>query len=61
MAKEIRILAEKTNESLGGINSNAQNMIKSSRELGEALNKNAKNIASISTSANELIDRAKST
>ena len=61
MAEEVRILAEKTNESLGGINSNAQNMIKSSRELGEALNKNAKNIASISTSANELMDRAKST
>ena len=36
-------------------------MIKFSRKLGEALNKNAKNIASISTSANELMDRAKST
>ncbi|MCI7364592.1 MAG: methyl-accepting chemotaxis protein [Campylobacter lanienae] len=61
VAEEVRILAEKTNESLDGINSNAQNMIESTRELGEALNKNAKNIASISTSANELMDRAKST
>lgn len=61
VAEEVRVLAEKTNESLGGINSNAQNMIESTRELGISLNENAKNIALISKSANELMDRARST
>lgn len=61
VAEEVRVLAEKTNQSLSGINSNAQNMIESTRELGVSLNENAKNIALISTSANELMDRARST
>ncbi|WP_439099161.1 methyl-accepting chemotaxis protein [Campylobacter vicugnae] len=61
VAEEVRVLAEKTNQSLSGINSNAQNMIESTRELGVALNQNAKNIALISTSANELMDRARVT
>ncbi|WP_438939234.1 methyl-accepting chemotaxis protein [Campylobacter porcelli] len=61
VAEEVRVLAEKTNESLGGINLNAKNMIESTTELGNALNENAKNIALISKSANELMDRARST
>ncbi|WP_180383854.1 methyl-accepting chemotaxis protein [Campylobacter vicugnae] len=61
VAEEVRVLAEKTSQSLGDIDANAKSMIESVRELGNSLNKNAENIAFLSNSANEMMDRARST
>ncbi|WP_394350937.1 methyl-accepting chemotaxis protein [Campylobacter fetus] len=61
VAEEVRVLAERTNDSLKDIDSNAQNMIKAVRDLGVSLNENAAHIASLSDEANSLMDMARTT
>ncbi|ALV24208.1 MCP-domain signal transduction protein (DUF3365 domain) [Campylobacter iguaniorum] len=61
VAEEVRVLAERTNESLKDIDASAQSMINGVRELGVLLNGNAKNISSLSEEANMLMTQAKST
>ncbi|EPC4006479.1 methyl-accepting chemotaxis protein [Campylobacter fetus] len=61
VAEEVRVLAERTNDSLKDIDSNAQNMIKAVRDLGSSLNENAVHIASLSDEANSLMDMARTT
>ncbi|WP_418219505.1 methyl-accepting chemotaxis protein [Campylobacter iguaniorum] len=61
VAEEVRVLAERTNESLKDIDASAQSMINGVRELGVLLNGNAKNISLLSEEANMLMTQAKST
>ncbi|ANE32185.1 MCP-domain signal transduction protein (DUF3365 domain) [Campylobacter hyointestinalis subsp. hyointestinalis LMG 9260] len=61
VAEEVRILAERTNDSLKDIDSNAQGMINAVRELGVLLNENAKDISILSDEANKLMSQARST
>ncbi|WP_373408054.1 methyl-accepting chemotaxis protein [Campylobacter hyointestinalis] len=61
VAEEVRILAERTNDSLKDIDSNAQGMINAVCELGVLLNENAKDISILSYEANKLMSQARST
>lgn len=61
VAEEVRLLAERTNDSLSEINLNTTNMINGVQDIGKMLNENAKDIELLTSSADELKLKAKIT
>ncbi len=61
VAEEVRVLAERTNDSLKDIDINAKNMIQSVKDVGFALTQNSKDITGLSSDANELLKTARQT
>ena len=61
VAEEIRILAEKSENSLDEIGSITKKIVESINELSKDLNANAASIVTLSTDANSLMNKAEST